>query len=95
MVFENSQIIEKYNKVVYKIGNTRNIFYINFIPSGFDIETYTQYSKDADGRVTQHFTNMYIAQFQLENDTYLLRTWDEVADFFKNIERLYNKGICS
>ena len=89
MVFENSQITEKYNKVVYKIGNTRNIFYINFIPSGFDIETYTQYSKDADGRVTQHFTNMYIAQFQLENDTYILRTWDEVADFFKNIERLY------
>ena len=48
MVFENSQITERYNKVVYKIGNTRNIFYINFIPSGFDIETYTQYSKDKD-----------------------------------------------
>ena len=67
MVFENSQITEKYNKVVYKIGNTRNIFYINFIPSGFDIETYTQYSKDKDGKVIKHFTNMYIAHKELQN----------------------------
>lgn len=77
--------LQEYEKTVYKIGATRNAYYINFVPSGFDIESYTQYKKDKDGTVIEHYTNMYIAQFQVGIDTYLMRTWDEVAEFFHKI----------
>ena len=67
MVFENSQITEKYNKVMYKIRNTRNIFYINFIPSGFDIETYTQYEKD--NQIVEAIGYSHSADWKEKNST--------------------------
>lgn len=75
-------------KVVYKM-RARDWYYINFVPCGFDIETYTHYTKNEKGEVLTHFTNMYIAMFQFAADTFLLRTWDEVAYFFHYIEELY------
>lgn len=93
MIYETSCLQNDYNKIVYKIGTTRNINYINFIPSGFDIETYTQFQKNNKGQVIEHYTNMYIAQFQLDNDTYLLRTWDDVAEFFLNIQKKYTAQL--
>lgn len=74
----------------YYLGNnSERAFKLNYIPSGFDIETYTQYKKDADGKVIMHYTNMYIAMFKLGDCYVECRSWDEVSDVFKVIEEVY------
>ena len=69
-----------------KIGRGKNAYILNFVPSGFDIETYTQYTKDSDGNVETHYTNMYIAMFQIGSQYIECRTWKDVSNVFKQIE---------
>lgn len=69
-----------------KVGYGKRAFMLNFIPSGFDIETYTQYENDSDGKVTSHYTNMYISMFQIGSQYIECRTWGEVSDILKDIE---------
>lgn len=74
----------------YFLGNrSENAYKLNFVPSGFDIETYTQYQKDPDGKVIVHYTNMYIAMFKIGECYVECRTWDEVSEVFKAIEEAY------
>lgn len=75
----------------YFIGRGEKGIKLNFVPSGFDIETYTQYKKDETGRVTEHFTNMYVAMFMIGEEYVECRTWEEVSEVLKEIEILYCK----
>lgn len=75
-----------------QIGHGKRSFMLNFIPSGFDIETYTQYQKDENGIVTSHYTNMYIAMFQIGSQYVECRTWSEVSEVLKDIENVCCMG---
>lgn len=73
------------------LGRGENAYMVNWLPSGFDIETYTQYTKDNTGKVTSHYTNMYIWTFTICDITYIGRTWDEFSDMIKSIEKHFCK----
>lgn len=61
---------------------------INFIPMGFDIETTTQYTKDENGNVIEHYSNMYIWMFQFTKDfTFIGRTFSELVKLINSIEK--------
>lgn len=71
----------------YLIGKGKNQVLYNYVPMGFDIETTTQYKKDDNGKVIEHYTNMYIWQFQIGENTYIGRTWEELNDVINAIEK--------
>lgn len=81
--------MKNYNGIVFKVKKER----YNFFPSGFDIETYTQYQKDSDGKVFEHYTNMYVWQFQLGNDTYIGRTWKDFHVFIQSLKKVFTNDI--
>ena len=81
--------MQNYNPQVFKVKKER----YNFLPSGFDIETYTQYEKDNDGKVIWHYTNMYVWQFQLSNDTYIGRTWKDFHIFIQALKKTFTNEI--
>lgn len=66
---------------------------LHFVPCGFDIETSTQYTKDDKGRVTSHYSNMYIWQFSFGVDglVFFGRTWEEFHDLLESIKAVYLK----
>lgn len=70
----------------YLIGKRKNGQLIRFIPMGFDIETYTYYEKDPEGKVIDHRTNMYIWQWQFGPYTFIGRTWREFMELIEEIE---------
>lgn len=83
---------------LYQMGIGEKKYYINFVPMGFDIETYTQYTTktvmNEKGmeceKVTSHFTNMYIWQFSFGPFNFAGRTWDE----FDNLIHLIDENLC-
>lgn len=85
----HSNEIENLEPRAYFLGRGENSYKLNFIPAGFDIETYTQYKKDDKDKVISHFTNMYIAMFMIDDLYIECRTWPEVSDVFRKIEELF------
>lgn len=85
---------------IIQIGSKKEPRYYNFVPSGFDIETTTQYEKDKNDKVINHYTNMYIWQFSFGvNDiVFFGRTWSDFSKLLKAIEKHYcydgKKFIC-
>lgn len=74
-----------------QVGRGEHAKHLDFQHCGFDIETTTQYTKDENGKVIEHFSNMYIWQFSLNGKVYFGRTWKEFSDLLKMIE----KHFCS
>lgn len=62
-----------------------------FVPCGFDIETTTQYTKDKNGKVLSHYSNMYIWQFSFGVDglVFFGRTWAEFHELLQSIKSVY------
>lgn len=82
---------------IYNVGKGKNRIVINYVPMGFDIETYTQYTtknvKKSDRiiqKVDSHYTNMYIWQFGFAGYNFAGRTWDD----FELLLNLIKKKIC-
>lgn len=73
-----------------QVGRKKHAVYLNFVPMGFDIETYTQYKKSIDKkgfeRVDEHYTNMYMWQFALGDHVIIGRTWDEFDKLICELE---------
>lgn len=80
---------DKPQEELFKIGRGEKAILINYAPSGFDIETYTQYEKNDKDKVISHFTNMYIWQYQVNNNTYIGRTFEEFNNFIEAIKSTY------
>lgn len=81
-----------YEKRIYKVGNGENKKYINFQPCGFDIETTTQYLKDDQGKVIEHYSNMYIWMFSFCNKVYFGRKWKDFSNLLNMIKKEFCKG---
>lgn len=80
-----SEYVMNNDKVLYQIGRGDSAQLYNFIPMGFDIETTTQYRKDDKGKVIEHFSNMYVWQWQFDYITFMGRTWEELETLIKCI----------
>lgn len=97
-----NKYIEDYMKYqdynIYQIGRGEKSDLYNFIPMGFDIETSTQYKKDSNGKVIEHFSNMYVWQWQFDDITFMGRTWEELEELinsiYKNVTIRHMKTIC-
>lgn len=74
---------------LYRIGKGEYSYKINFVPMGFDIETTTQYKKNKDGEVVEHYTNMYVWQFQNGEQTILGRNWEQFDTLIREVENAY------
>lgn len=92
-VFNNYiEVLDKYmenhENDIISIGRPRdnNFVLLNFIPSGFDIETTTQYTKDERGKVITHYTNMYIWQFGFDYINFFGRTWRDFSNLLNAIK---------
>ena len=92
MIFYDQINFNNYEKRVYKVGSGDFKKYINFQPCGFDIETTTQYSKDDQGKVIEHYTNMYIWMFSFCGKVYYGRKWSDFSNLLKMIENEFCKG---
>lgn len=84
---------------LFKLGRSENQTIYNFVPMGFDIETYTQYeTKDVKKKnrvvkkVTNHYTNMYIWQFGFGSKSFAGRTWEEFDELLELIKKYVCKG---
>lgn len=88
IIFQNykywiQQYLKSKNNIpIYKINKYNTI---RFIPMGLDIETTTQYKKDEQGKVTEHYTNMWIWQLSFDNDVFIGRTMTSLFDCMQAI----------
>lgn len=94
IVFNNySETIKNYCSThkmrTVTVGKGKHCELFNYIPMGFDIETTTQYKKE-NGKVIEHYSNMYIWQFQLDDITIIGRTWNE----FSRLLTAINNYVC-
>lgn len=66
--------------------------YYRFIPMGLDIETTQTYQRDDKGKITEHFSFMYIWQWSVWDYTFLGRTYEELLNFINSIFSLVLKS---
>lgn len=95
IIIENNydSVLSNYtNSNLYILGKGKNKYGINFIPSGFDIETSTIYEKDENGNVISHSSFMYIWQFIIGEYIFIGRTWEDFSTLLSSIEKNFCKG---
>lgn len=84
-----TEYLKTHSEIIVSRKEGTKMTYYNYIPMGFDIETYTNYKKE-NGKVTEHFTNMYVWQFSFGVDNMVLmgRTWEEFSQLITIIKKL-------
>ena len=89
MIFYDKIEFNNYKKRVYKVGNGKLKKYINFQPCGFDIEITTQYVKNDQGKVIEHYSNMYVWMFSFCGKVYYGRKWSDFSKLLKLVSMVF------